>query len=165
MMNVGFTELLLGLLAILLLVAAVIDVRTFTISNGLNAAVALLAPLYWWSIGLPLWPDAAIQVAVAAGVFAVLAATFYMGMMGGGDVKLAAALALWFKPFTTLKFFVIMSIAGGVLTLVVLLLHKKRGKAPIKATRRPPGRKFPTASPSQSARLWILAQRFLNQFA
>ena len=46
----------------LLVVAAVIDVRTFTISNRLNLAVALLAPLIWWSIGLPLWPDAAIQV-------------------------------------------------------------------------------------------------------
>src|SRR6478752_846454 len=111
MINVGFTELLLGLLAIILVVAAVIDVRTFTISNWLNAAVALLAPLYWWSIGLPLWPDAAIQVAMAAGVFIVLAVTFYMGMMGGGDVKLAAAIALWFKPMTTVKFLVIMSIA------------------------------------------------------
>src|SRR4051812_4427564 len=103
-MNNGFTELLLGLLAILLIVAAVIDVRTFTISNGLNASVALLAPLYWWSIGLPLWPDAALQTAVALAVFAALAATFYIGMMGGGDVKLAAAVALWFKPVTTLKF-------------------------------------------------------------
>src|SRR3954467_5127114 len=127
MMNIGITELLLGLLAILLVVAAVIDIRTFTISNGLNAAVALLAPLYWWSIGLPLWPDAAIQVAVAAGVFVALAATFYMGMMGGGGVILAAAIALWFKPLTTIKFLVIMSLAGVLLTLVVLAIHKKRG--------------------------------------
>ena len=43
MINAGFTELLLGLLAILLLVAAVVDVRTFTISNSLNLAVALAA--------------------------------------------------------------------------------------------------------------------------
>src|SRR5262245_49578439 len=137
MMNAGFTELLLALLAILLVVAAAIDVRTFTISNGLNAAVALLAPLYWWSIGLPLWPDAAIQGAVAAGVFLVLAVTFYLGMMGGGDVKLAAAIALWFSPFTTLKFLVIMSLAGGLLTLIVLILHKKRGNPPLDAEGNP----------------------------
>ena len=37
---VGFTDILLGLLAIILVVAAVIDVRTFTISNRLNAAIA-----------------------------------------------------------------------------------------------------------------------------
>ena len=164
-MNAGFTELLLGLLAILLVVAAVIDVKTFTISNGLNASVALLAPLYWWSIGLPLWPDAAIQVAVAAAVFVVLAATFYMGMMGGGDVKLAAAIALWFKPFTTLKFLVIMSIAGGLLTLVVLLLHKKRGKAPIESDAPLSKPEVPYGVAIAIGALWILAQRFLNQFA
>ena len=67
MMNAGFTDLLLGLLAVTLIYAAVVDVRTFTISNGLNAAVALAAPLYWWSIGLPLWPDAAIQVHTTTG--------------------------------------------------------------------------------------------------
>jgi len=111
MINAGFTELLLGLLTILLVVAAVVDVRTYTISNGLNAAVALMAPLFWWSIGLPLWPDAAIQMGVAVGVFVLLAITFYMGMMGGGDVKLAAAITLWFPPFTTLRFLVMMSLA------------------------------------------------------
>ncbi len=165
MMNVGFTDLLLGLLAIILVVAAVIDVRTFTISNGLNAAVALLAPLYWWSIGLPLWPDAAIQVAVALGVFAVLAVTFYIGMMGGGDVKLAAALALWFRPATTLKILVIMSLAGGLLTLIVLILHKKRGKQPIEGDAPPARPEVPYGVAIAIGALWILAQRFLNQFA
>lgn len=164
-MNLGFTELLLGLLAILLIVAAVIDVRTFTISNGLNAAVALLAPLYWWSIGLPLWPDAAIQVAAAVGVFALLAVTFYMGMMGGGDVKLAAAIALWFHPITSLKFLIIMSLAGGVLTLIVLLLHKKRGKAPIDGDAPAVRPEVPYGVAIAFGALWILAQRFLNQFA
>ena len=61
MTNGAFTEILLGLLAILLLYAAVVDVRTFTISNRLNLAIALLAPVYWLSVGLPLWPDAAIM--------------------------------------------------------------------------------------------------------
>ena len=164
-MNAGFTELLLGLLAILLVVAAVIDVKTFTISNGLNAAVALLAPVYWWSIGLPLWPDAAIQVGVAAGVFFALAATFYLGMMGGGDVKLAAAIALWFKPFATLKFLVIMSLAGGLLTIIVLLLHKKRGKAPIDGDAPAAKPEVPYGVAIAIGALWILAQRFLNQFA
>ena len=164
-MNAGFTELLLGLLAILLVVAAVIDVRTFTISNGLNLTVALLAPLYWWSIGLPLWPDAAIQVGVAAAVFAVLAATFYLGMMGGGDVKLAAAIALWFKPLVTLKFLVVMSLAGGLLTLIVLLFHKKRGKPPTDGDAPAARPEVPYGVAIAIGALWILAQRFLNQFA
>ena len=59
-------------------------------------------------------------------MFALLALAFFTGMMGGGDVKLAAALALWFPPGATLKFLVLMSIAGGVLTVLVLVVHRLR---------------------------------------
>ena len=157
MINAAFTEILLGILAILLVVAAVVDVRTFTISNGLNAAVALLAPLYWLSIGLDPWPGMAIQIGVAAAVFALFALAFFVGMMGGGDVKLAAALALWFPLGATLKFLVLMSIAGGVLTVLVLLVHRLR-----KREGRP---EIPYGVAIAFGGLAILAQRYLNQFA
>src|SRR3954469_24621690 len=123
MFNGAFTQILLIALAATLVVAAVIDVRTFTISNRLNLAVALSAPLYWLSISMSPWPEMAIQLAAGGIVFAILAGAFYAGMMGGGDVKLAAALALWFPPPVTLKFLVLMSIAGGVLTLGLLVWH------------------------------------------
>ena len=157
MFNGAFTQILLGLLAVLLVVAAVIDVRTFTISNRLNATIALLAPLYWLSISLSLWPDVAIQLAMGLGVFVLLAAAFYAGMMGGGDVKLAAALALWFSPVSTVKFLVLMSLAGGVLTLVVVALHRAR--------RREGKPEIPYGVAIAFGGLAILAQRFLNQFA
>jgi len=157
MPNAGFTELLLAVLALLLVVAAIIDVRTFTISNRLNLAVAALAPVYWWSIGLPLWPDAAIQLAAGAIVFALLAGLFFAGVMGGGDVKLAAALALWFSPPSIVKFLVIMSIAGGALTLAVLAVHRLRKKE-----GRP---EVPYGVAIAIGGLAILTQRFLNQFA
>ncbi len=157
MINAGFTEVLLAMLALALLVAAVIDVRTFTISNRLNLAVAMVAPVYWWSIGLPLWPDAAIQVGVAAAVFGLLAGAFYLGMMGGGDVKLAAALALWFSPASTLKFLVLMSIAGGVVTLALVAFHR--------LAKRPGRPEIPYGVAIAFGGLWILAQRFLNHFA
>jgi prepilin peptidase CpaA len=167
MTNFGFTEFLLAALAITLIVAAIIDVRTFTISNRLNAAVALAAPLYWWSIALPLWPDAAIQVGVAVAVFAVLAVTFYIGMMGGGDVKLAAALALWFSPASTIRFLVIMSLAGGLLTVIVLILHRmNRMPLPPADEENPqPKPEVPYGVAIAIGALWILTQRFLNQFA
>ena len=66
-MNLGFTEVLLVALALILVVAAIIDVRTYTISNRLNLAVALLAPLYWWSAAIPLWPDAALHATEEGG--------------------------------------------------------------------------------------------------
>ena len=157
MTNFGFTEILIVLLGIILVIAAAVDVRTFTISNRLNLCVAVLAPVYWWSVSLPLWPDAAVQLGAAAIVFVVLAGAFYLGMMGGGDVKLASALALWFSPPEILKFLVVMSIAGGVLTLVILVAHRLRSKQ-----GRP---QIPYGVAIAFGALVILTQRFLNQFA
>jgi len=156
MFNGAFTDLLLLALAAILIVAAVIDVRTFTISNRLNLTVALLAPVYWLSIALSPWPGIAIQIAGAATVFALLAAAFYAGMMGGGDVKLAAALALWFSPYATLRFLVLMSIAGGVLTLVLVVWHR--------AKQREGRPQIPYGVAIAFGGLAILTQRFLNQF-
>jgi prepilin peptidase CpaA len=157
MFNGAFTEMLLLALASLLVVAAVIDVRTFTISNRLNLTVALLAPLYWLSVALSPWPGVAIQLAAAATVFLLLAGAFYAGMMGGGDVKLAAALALWFPPASTIKFLVLMSLAGGVLTLIVLAWHR--------AKRRQGRPEIPYGVAIAVGALAILAQPFLNHFA
>jgi len=156
MINGVFTGILLLGLAAVLVAAAVIDVRTFTISNRLNAAVALSAPLYWMSVALAPWPGMAIQLAAGLTVFTLLAGAFFAGMMGGGDVKLAAALALWFPPAGTVKFLVLMSLAGGVLTLVILGAHRLR--------RREGRPEIPYGVAIAFGGLTILAQRFLNQF-
>ena len=157
MINETFTDALVVLLAAMLVWAAVVDVRTFTISNKLNLAIALMAPLFWWATGVDLWPDAAIRVAVAVGVFILFAIAFQLGAMGGGDVKLAAALALWFAPGDTVRLIILMSLAGGVLTLAVLGLHRARKKE-----GRP---EVPYGVAIAFGGLWLLAQRFLNQFA
>jgi prepilin peptidase CpaA len=156
MFNAAFTDLLLLVLAAILVVAAVVDVRTFTISNRLNLTVALLAPVYWVSVALSPWPGIAVQIAAAATVFVLFAAAFYAGMMGGGDVKLAAALALWFSPLTTLRFLVLTSLAGGVLTLAVVAWHRAR-----KREGRP---EVPYGVAIAAGGIAILTQRFLNQF-
>ena len=156
MFNGGFTDLLLLALAATLVVAAVIDVRTFTISNRLNAAVAAGAPLYWLSISLSPWPGVAIQLAAGAIVFVLLAGAFFAGMMGGGDVKLASALALWFSPVNTVKFLVFMSLAGGILTVGILAWHRSK--------RREGRPQIPYGVAIAIGGLAILTQRFLNQF-
>ena len=166
MMNAGFTLPLLAALAATLVYAAVVDVRTFTISNRLNAIVALAAPLYWWSIALPLWPDGAIRVGVALLVFALLAVTFFIGMMGGGDVKLAAALALWFAPGETVRLIVYMSIAGGLLTVLVMIAHRRWPNWQVDEQGEPRVKpEVPYGVAIAAGGLVILAQRFLNHFA
>jgi prepilin peptidase CpaA len=152
-----FVDVLCGTLAVMLLWASVVDIRTRTIANGLNLTIALMAPLFWWSMGVDLWPDAAIRVGVALAVFLLFALAFQLGAMGGGDVKLAAVLALWFAPGDTLLLLVLMSLAGGVLTLIVMIEHRVRN-----IEGRP---EVPYGVAIAFGGLWLLAQRFLNHFA
>src|SRR3569833_232025 len=113
-MNGGFATILVVLLACGLAVGAVCDWRSRTIPNWLNAAIALGAIPFWWASGNPFWPGVAVHVGVAFAVFALFALAFQLGMMGGGDVKLVGALALWLPPLAVVSMLVIMSLAGGV---------------------------------------------------
>ena len=157
MTNPIIIDALCAILALMLLWAAVVDIRTRTIANGLNIAIAVMAPLFWWATGVDLWPEAAIRVGVAAAVFLLFTIAFYVGAMGGGDVKLAAALALWFAPGDTLFLIVITSLAGGVLTLIVMIEHRAR--------RRDGRPEVPYGVAIAFGGMWLLAQRFLNHFA
>jgi len=126
MLNEYFHYGLLAVLAIALLVAAFTDMRRRQIDNWLNAGIALGAPLFWWSSNLSLWPDVAMQLGVTAAAFAILAGMFALRMMGGGDVKLLTALALWIKPEWFLELIIIMALLGGVLTIVMGAWHVMR---------------------------------------
>ncbi|QNN66094.1 prepilin peptidase [Sphingomonas rhizophila] len=165
MTNDLFTELLLITLALMLLAAAVWDLRTRTIPDPLNIAIALLAPVFWWSAGIELWPDVALRIAAALAIFLVFYGLFCLGGMGGGDVKMVGAVALWFGWKTTITFFVLTTLAGGVVSLATYIHHKSRGsKAPAGAEseERP---EVPYGVAIAFAGLWLLAQRFLNHFA
>lgn len=119
-----FKIILLCALGALLIAAAITDLRARIISNRLNLAVAALAPLWWLANGYALWPDMAVQLLVGAAIFTLFAALFALGMMGGGDVKLLTALALWFPWQAILSLVVLMALLGGVVTLVTVIHHK-----------------------------------------
>ena len=118
-------EIVLALIvALLLIAAAVIDGRTRIIPNGLNLTIALLAIPYWWMSGLALWPDVAIQLGIAVVVFAIFLGVFAMGQMGGGDVKLIVALALFLHPLDFMRMIFVMALAGGALTVIMIVRHR-----------------------------------------
>jgi len=119
-----FAPFLLIALAILLVAAGVEDARNREIANWKNAVIALLAVPWWIANGLTFWPDMAMQVGVALIVFAFFAGAFALGQMGGGDVKLIGALALWLPVQPLIWMLILMSLIGGALTL--LLLAEKR---------------------------------------
>jgi prepilin peptidase CpaA len=148
--------LLLLILAASLLYAAVRDLQCRRIPNWLTASIALLAVPFWMSLSLPVWPDVAIRIGLAAAVFAVFAALFYAGMMGGGDVKLIAAVALWLTPVAVLHLLVIMAIAGGVLTLAMV------AKARLARSGTP---EIPYGVAIAIGGMWMIAKPIFNHFA
>ena len=144
---------LLIALAIALLVAAFTDIRRRQIDNWLNAGIALGAPLFWWSSDLSLWPDVAMQLGVALAAFATLAGLFALRMMGGGDVKLLAALALWIKPEWFLELVILMALLGGALTIVMGAWHVMRRQRDRLA--------IPYGVAISAAGLWVIGFHYL----
>lgn len=134
-MSGGITIFVIAaILAALLLRALWGDFRARDIPNWLVLTVGGLALPWWWAIGLPLWPDIAIQLGAAIVIFAIACGIFALGGMGGGDVKLLTALALWFRPILLFEVLVVMSLVGAVVTIIFAVSHwmrKAEGRAEI----------------------------------
>ncbi|HKR16802.1 A24 family peptidase [Rhizorhapis sp.] len=152
-----FIFALAAVLSALLVIAAITDIKSRVISNRLNIAVAALAPLFWIATGLPPWPGMALQLALAAVVFISFALLFALGMMGGGDVKLLGALALWLPLQPMLTLLVVMSVLGGAVTAVTVLHHR--------IGRRMGRPEIPYGVAIALAGLWVVGERYFNHFA
>ncbi|EKV28668.1 Type IV prepilin peptidase TadV/CpaA [Caenispirillum salinarum AK4] len=118
-MNATLTlsQVLPAIFAAPLIVAAIWDGMKYRIPNLLT--VLLAASFVPAALLAPQPVDWAWHLGAAALVFGGGAACFAMGWLGGGDVKLAAAVALWLGPLTPV-FLLAMAVAGGVVALVVL---------------------------------------------
>jgi prepilin peptidase CpaA len=98
-------------------IACITDVRRRRIPNVLTFGAAALALVFHGMIG----GLSGLQTA-AFGWLAGLALFlpfFLLGGMGGGDVKLLAALGAWLGPGDAVWLAIYASIAGGVLAVVV----------------------------------------------
>ncbi|WP_333605126.1 A24 family peptidase [Novosphingobium sp.] len=120
-----FSYALAAALATALLVAAFTDLRRREIDNGLNAAIALAAPLWWLAMGFG-WSDIGFQVTLAAATFAITCVLFAVRQMGGGDVKLLTALALWFPPVSFAQVIVLTAVIGGGASVAMATFNMKR---------------------------------------
>lgn len=147
---------LMALLGLLMIAAAISDLRSRTISNELNAVIALLAIPFWIVSGLALWPDIAIQFGAAFAVFLVFAGLFAIGAMGGGDVKMIGAVMLWIPLPLFMPTLFVMAIGGGILS-AVMLIHMK-----LRPSDKPV--EVPYGVAIAAAGLWALHQQYFNQF-
>ncbi|MBT5267401.1 MAG: hypothetical protein HOL85_21395 [Rhodospirillaceae bacterium] len=104
----------------LLVTAAVHDSRFFLIPNWLCLVVALIFPIYATTSSTPvLWP---VSLATAGVVLIFGLIAFARGWLGGGDVKLLAAVSLWAGLSGLSTLFIVMTVAGGALTMFVVTL-------------------------------------------
>lgn len=115
-------------LAALMAVAAIGDWRRYIIPNWLCLTVALAGLVYWiaqWLAGVidarDLAWTLAVQMGLAFAVLIVLAALFAAGAMGGGDVKLMAALSLWIPPARMPETLFFIALAGGLVSVMALM--------------------------------------------
>jgi prepilin peptidase CpaA len=112
----------------LLAAAALTDLTTLRVPNVLCVAICLLYPLYVLnaaSAGDWFW-----SLALAIIVFAVASVLFSFDMVGGGDVKLLAATALWAGPDHMWEFLagVAFAVAGVGLIMLTPLRHWVSGR-------------------------------------
>lgn len=109
----------------LLAFAAVSDVTRFLIPNWICAAlvVAFLPVFALSGLGLEAF---LVHLAMGFGGLLLGFALFATGIWGGGDGKLLGAVFLWFEPALALELTIAITLCGGALGLVALVLHAFR---------------------------------------
>jgi len=106
----------------LLVVGAIIDIESRRLPNWLTASIAALYGLY--VIVSPVPVDWLTAFLVGGIVFVLGFACFAFNLMGGGDVKLMAGLALWAGVDHIAAFLLITALAGGVLSIITLISQR-----------------------------------------
>jgi prepilin peptidase CpaA len=114
--------LLIGALSVAA-VGAVQDIRSGRIPNwltygGLLAALAAQFLMRGW----PGLQGGLIGALAGGGIFYLL---FLVGGMGGGDVKLMAAVGAWAGAAQTVVVLIAAAIAGGILAVGLMVFHRQ----------------------------------------
>lgn len=111
----------LALAAPLLLFAALRDIATRLIPDAVPVALAVIG------LGARLfegWQAAAWSLGLGAAIFLLLVPIAARGWLGGGDVKLIAAMAVGLPPIVTWDFVVATVFVGGALGLAYILARR-----------------------------------------
>jgi prepilin peptidase CpaA len=108
------------------LMGAVIDVRSSRIPNRLTyTALASALLLRTAFLGLPGLKSGAVGMLVAGGLFLLL---FVLGAMGGGDMKLMAAVGAWVGGAQVMRLILAAALAGGVLAIGRIIFRNMVGQ-------------------------------------
>jgi prepilin peptidase CpaA len=111
--------LLFALFPAALAYAAISDLLTQTIPNRLVLAIVALFVVLAPFSGMG-WGDGGLHLVAGLSVLVLGFVCFAFGWIGGGDAKLAAAIALFLGPWNAVLFVGLASVLGGGLTLALL---------------------------------------------
>lgn len=145
---------LIMILCLTLAAAAAEDAIRLRISNVLVIAVAAGAIIAMFAVGpsLAAWQNIALSLA-----FLVIGTVlFSAGILGGGDVKLLAALALWVDLEHAPALLASVFIAGGLLAAVMLSSRLLTGRGN-GATLRARSRRVPYAVAIAAGAFFLVA--------
>jgi len=119
---IGSPWWLVALLALALAAAAVEDALRLRISNLTCAAVfaGAVAAMAVHGFSSDLWQNALVCLAILA----VGTMAFAAGWLGGGDIKLLAAIGLWIDLRAATGLITAVFIAGGLVALVYLVVRQ-----------------------------------------
>jgi prepilin peptidase CpaA len=103
---------------VLVVAAAVSDFREYTIPNVISLAIVGAYPFFVFTNPAEVPWVTSVLLAFAALFAGTVLFTF--GKLGGGDVKLLAACALWAGPALMIEFLVVTALVGGAMALLLL---------------------------------------------
>ncbi|MAF68332.1 MAG: peptidase [Micavibrio sp.] len=114
--------------------AAISDFKFLKIPNVVSivalAAFAVAFAAQYFGLPVELRPMGVITSHLASGaiMFGMTLALFAVRILGAGDSKMASAYALWFTLFLLSQYLVLITLVGGVLGVVALILRRIKPK-------------------------------------
>lgn len=105
-----------------LLYAALRDFRAMEIPNWVSLLIAVgfmvFAANHWGELLI------SYHLIVAGTLFAITFVFWWMGWLGGGDVKLLSAVGLWLGPGLSLPFIFILAVVSSALSVLLIIVRR-----------------------------------------
>ena len=110
----------------LLVLMSLTDFEQFMLFDAMTLPLAIIGAAYAWQNSI--LAENFLAALGGGGIFALFA-VLTKGSLGGGDVKLIAALGLWLGATKLFNAVLVGTIAGGVAAVAMILFEKKTRKS------------------------------------
>ena len=105
----------------LLVLMTLTDFEQYMLFDAMTLPLAIIGAIYSWQGN---FSDALTAAVIGGGIFLLLA-IITKGSLGGGDVKLIAALGFWFGCEKLLNVILAGTIGGGLAAIIMILAKQK----------------------------------------